>query len=106
MDRSRSAADAPDSRLDRLSAWLRPALVVGLLAFAASVVFGNVIPTRAEFAATQKRLEDQRAENERLRRRIAELDGKAGRLVKDPWLTERILRDELHMSGDREVIVR
>ena len=110
MDLSASAADiqtaATPSRLSRLASWLRPALVVSLLTFAAGVVFGNVLPTRAELAATQRRLDDQRAENARLKRRIAALDADAERLAKDPWLTEHIVRDELKMSADDEVIVR
>jgi cell division protein FtsB len=110
MDLSASAADtappAEPSRLSRLASGLRPALVVGLLTFAAGVVFGNVLPTRAELAATQRRLDVQRAENERLKRRIAELSAQAQRLEKDTWQTERILRDELKMSADNEVIVR
>jgi len=121
MDRSPSAAeaaapartfDAPSldsvepSRLTRLAGWLRPTLVVLLLAFAAGVVFGNVLPTRFELAATERRLEETRAENERLQQRIVELTRDADRLAKDPWRTERILRDELKMSGDDEVIVR
>jgi cell division protein FtsB len=104
MDPSASAAEP--SRLSRLSEWLRPALVVGLLTFAAAVVFGNVLPTRAELAATQRRLDDQREENDHLRRRIADLTERAQRLEKDTWQTERILRDELKMSADNEVIVR
>jgi cell division protein FtsB len=108
MDPSASAADAlpAPSRLARLAGWLRPALVVVLLTFAAGVVFGNVLPTRAELAATQRRLDGQRAENDRLRRRIAELSARAQRLEKDTWQTERILRDELKMSSDNEIIVR
>jgi len=121
MDPSPSAADAPTpaafagapfddasepSRLQRLSAWLRPTLVVGLLTFAAGVVLGNVLPTRAELAATERRLDEQRAENERLKRRMAELSAESERLAKDPWRTERILRDQLKMSSDDEVIVR
>jgi cell division protein FtsB len=114
MDPSPSAAEAaatdawPESpsRLARAAEWLRPALVVSLLGFSAFVVFGNVLPTRRELAATQIRLEELRAENDGLRRRIAELDARSKRLEKDPWATERILRDELKMSGDDEVIVR
>ena len=110
MDLSASAADirtaATPSRLSRLASWLRPALVISLLTFAAGVVFGNVLPTRAELAATQRRLDVQRAENDRLKRRIAELSAHAQRLEKDTWQTERILRDELKMSGDNEIIVR
>jgi cell division protein FtsB len=113
MDPSPSAADAgfpapvdEPSRLQRLSAWLRPTLVVGLLTFAAGVVFGNVIPTRAELAATERRLDEQRAVNERLKLKMAELHAETERLAKDPWRTERILRDQLKMSGDDEVIVR
>jgi cell division protein FtsB len=97
----------PDaSRLARLGRWLRPALVVSLLTFAAAVVFGNVLPTRAELAATQRRLDEQCRENEKLKRRIAALTADADRLEKDPWLTERILRDQLKMSAGDEVIVR
>lgn len=112
MDPSPSVAEretppsARTSRLARLSEWLRPALVVGLLSFTAAVVFGNILPTRAELGATQRRLDDQRAENDRLRRRIEQLSVRAERLEKDPWLTECILRDELKMSGENEVIVR
>ncbi len=113
MDPSPSTADAapfPDadepSRLQRLSAWLRPTLVVGLLTFAAGVLFGNVLPTRAELAATERRLDEQRAANEHLKLRMAELSAETERLAKDPWRTERILRDQLKMSGDDEVIVR
>jgi cell division protein FtsB len=110
MDPSPYAADVDPSetpsRLQRLSEWLRPTLVVALLTFAAGVVFGNVIPTRAELAATQRRLDDTRAENARLKQRIADLSRAAQRLEKDPWTTERILRDELKMSGEDEVIVR
>ena len=105
MDPSPSAGEMP-SRLARLSEWLRPALVVGLLAFATGVVLGNVLPTRAALAATQRRLDAEREENERLKRRIADLDLLAKRLEKDPWLTERILRDELKMSGDGEILIR
>jgi cell division protein FtsB len=101
-----AGADVDPSRLQRISAWLRPALVVGLLTFAAGLVFGNVLPTRAELVATQRRLDDQRAENARLQKRIDDLSARADRLAKDAWLTERILRDELKMSGDNEVIVR
>lgn len=113
MDPSPSAAEAgaPDagsepSRLARIAAWLKPALVVGLLTFATGLVFGNVLPTRAELAATQRRLDEQRAENLRLQQRIEELASRADRLAKDAWLTERILRDELRMSGDNEIIIR
>lgn len=109
MDLSPSAADpaAPAaSRLSRYSRWMRPALVVVLLTFATAVVFGNVLPTRAELAATQRRLDAQRAENEKLRRRIAETRAEADGLAKDPWQTERILRDDLKMSAPDEVIVR
>jgi cell division protein FtsB len=107
MDPSPSDADPDDpSGLSRLGAWLRPALVVGLLTFAAGVVFGNVLPTRAEAAATQRRLDDTRAENERLRRRIAALADDARRLEKDPWTTERLLRDEFRMSAEDEVLIR
>ena len=110
MDLSASAADTEPSetpsRLSRLAIWLRPALVVGLLTFAAAVVFGNVLPTRAELATTQRRLDAQRAENERLKRRIADLSSRAQRLERDTWQTERILRDELKMSADNEIIVR
>jgi len=97
--------DAP-SRLEKLGEWLRPTLVVGLLTFAAGVILGNVLPTRRDLAGTERRLEDQLAENEKLRRRIVDLNAKAARLEKDPWLTEQILRNELKMSGDGEVIVR
>src|SRR5262245_63416846 len=110
MDPSPSAADhasaADDAPLARVGRWLRPVLVVGLLTFAAGVVFGNVLPTRAELAATERRLERQRAENERLKLRMAELSAESERLAKDPWRTERILRDQLKMSGEDEVIVR
>ncbi len=113
MDPSASAADettidaaSEPSRLARLSAWLRPTLVVGLLTFAAGVVFGNVLPTRVRLAATERRLSDERAENDRLKARIADLNAETGRLAKDPWRTERILRDQLKMSADDEVIVR
>jgi cell division protein FtsB len=98
-------ADEP-SRLQRLSAWLRPTLVVGLLTFAAGVTLGNVLPTRVELAATERRLEEQQADNERLKRKLVELSAESERLAKDPWRTERILRDELRMSADDEVIVR
>lgn len=103
-----AAAEQAESRppLARVARWLRPVLVVGLLTFAAGVVFGNLLPTRAELAATQRRLDDQREENERLKRRIAGLNAHAQRLEKDPWLTERILRNELRMSAEDEVIVR
>ena len=109
MDPSPSAADpaaAEPSRLGELSRWLRPAVVVGLLTFAAAVVFGNVLPTRAELAATQRRLDAQRAENSMLRRRIVQVEAEAERLAKDPWQTELILRNELRMTADGEVIVR
>jgi cell division protein FtsB len=113
MDPSPSAADpapAPPaeetSRLSRISRWLKPTLVVALLTFAAGVVFGNVLPTSGELAATQRRLDDQREENERLKKRIADLTAHAQRLEKDPWLTERILRDQLKMSADGEVLIR
>ena len=108
MDPSPSAAegDAATPSAGRLARWLRPALVVGLLTFAAGVVFGNLLPTRAELAATQQRLDEQRDENERLKRRVADLAARAERLEKDPWLTERILRNELRMSTEDEVIVR
>ena len=109
MAHSPSAADsaAPAaSRLSRLSRWLRPVLVVLLLTFATAVVFGNVLPTRAELAATQRRLDAQRAENERLRRRIVESRAEADGLAKDPWQTERILHDDLNMSAPDKVIVR
>ena len=110
MDRSPSAADtsaATDATPPgRIARWLRPVLVVGLLTFAAGVVFGNLLPTRAELAATQRRLDEQREENERLKRRIDGLTERAQRLEKDPWLTERILRNELRMSAEDEVIVR
>lgn len=113
MAPSPSAAELPStgdfgepSRLERISSWLKPTLVVGLLTFAAGLVFGNVLPTRAELVATQRRLDDQRAENARLQQRIRDLSTRADRLAKDSWLTERILRDELKMSGDNEVIVR
>ena len=110
MDLSPSAAEAaapvtaPPAGV--VARWLRPVLVVGLLTFAAGVVFGNLLPTRAELAATQRRLDDQREENERLKRRIEALGAHAQRLEKDPWLTERILRNELRMSAEDEVIVR
>jgi cell division protein FtsB len=113
MAPSPPAADAPaagdaesPSRLSWISARIGPALVVLLLTFAAGLVFGNVLPTRAELAATERRLEEQRAENERLQERIEDLSARAARLEKDAWLTERILRDELRMSGDNEVIIR
>ena len=111
MDLSPSAADGASrdvggSPASLLARWLRPALVVVLLTFAAGVVLGNVLPTRAELAATQRRLDAQRDENERKKRRIAGLTAHAQRLEKDPWLTERILRNELRMSADDEVIVR
>jgi cell division protein FtsB len=110
MDPSPSAADAAPleapSRLSRAGALLRPTLVVGLLTFAAGVVCGNVLPTRAELAGTQKRLDDEREENARLKRRLVALRAQASQLEQDPWATERILRDELKMSGDDEVIVR
>ena len=110
MDPSPSAAEIcppPEpSRLARWAEWLRPALVVGLLTFAAGVIFGNVLPTRGALAATQRKLDEQNEENARLKRRIGELTLRADRLAKDPWLTERILRDELKMSADGEVIVR
>jgi cell division protein FtsB len=110
MDLSRCDAESPRtpsaSRLDALSRLLRPTLVFALLAFATGVVFGNVLPTRAVHAATERRLEEQRRANEAVRRRIAYLDEQATRLAKDPWLTERILRDELKMSAPGEVIVR
>jgi len=113
MDPSRSAAElssedrpAEPSRLARLSAWLRPTLAVGLLAFATGVVFGNVLPTRMDLAATERRLETERAENAKLKARIAHLNAESERLAKDPWRTERILRDQMKMSGDDEVIVR
>lgn len=89
-----------------IARWLRPVLVVGLLTFAAGVVFGNLLPTRAELAATQRRLDEQRDENERLKQQITGLTEHARRLEKDPWLTERILRNELRMSAEDEVIVR
>jgi cell division protein FtsB len=94
------------SRLSRFSRWLRPALVVGLLTFATAVVVGNVLPTRAELAATRRRLEATQADNERLKRRIAALTDEAKRLERDPWATERILRDELKMSADNEILIR
>ncbi len=113
MAPSPSAADAraagddrEPSRLSWISARLAPALVVLLLTFAAGLVFGNVLPTRAELAATERRLDEQRAENVRLQKRIEDLASRADRLAKDSWLTERILRDELRMSGDNEVIIR
>jgi cell division protein FtsB len=107
MDPSPTAAEAaPPSRLARLAAWLRPALVVCLLTFAAGVLFGNVVPTRAALAATQRRLDEQNEENARLKRRIEHLTKHAEELEKDPWLTEQILRDELKMSADGETIVR
>jgi cell division protein FtsB len=65
-----------------------------------------VLPTRAELAATERRLDRQRDENEKLRRRIAGLEDHADHLERDPWLTERILRDDLKMSAPGEVIVR
>ena len=109
---SPSAAEPPvpgrpaaPSRLHRLGEWMRPALVVGLLTFSAGVVCGNVLPTRAELAATRHRLEQERADNERLKRRIVSLTNDVRRLESDPWATERILRDELRMSADDEVIV-
>ena len=110
MDLSPSAADISAARAEpapgRVARFLRPVLVVGLLTFAAGVVFGNLLPTRAELAATQRRLDEQRQENERLKRRIDGLAAHAQRLEKDPWLTERILRNELRMSADDEVLVR
>ena len=106
MDLSPSAAEAAPSRLDRLSSWIGPALVVVLLTFAAGLVVGNVLPARGELGATQLRLDRERAEDEKLRRRIASLDARARQLEKDPWLTEVILRDELKMSGENEILIR
>lgn len=105
MDPSPSAAE-DESGLRRIGRWLRPALVVGLLTFAAGVILGNALPARAELAATQRRLDAQRAENERLKRRIEALAAEAKSLEKDAWRTERILRDELRMTGADEVLVR
>ena len=101
-----AATAAESSTLTRLGHWLRPLVTVGLLVFAAAVVVGNILPTRGESTATERRLDAERHENERLRRRIAAKEREARLLETDPWLTERILRDEFKMSGEREVLIR
>lgn len=83
-----------------------PVLTVALLTFATAVVLGNYLPTMAEGAATSRSLETREAENSALARRIRALEAEAEALEKDPWLNERILRDELRMTRQGEVPVR
>jgi cell division protein FtsB len=83
-----------------------PVLTLFLLGFAFSVVVGNYLPTRADTAATERAVEEQRRENRESAERIRRAEAEAERLQKDPWATERILRDQLHMSRKGEVLIR
>lgn len=83
-----------------------PVLTLFLLGAAVSIVVGNYLPTRAKTAATERALDDTRRENRALAERIRQGEAEAQRLETDPWAHERILRDQLHMSKQGEVIVR
>ena len=83
-----------------------PLLTVGLLTFATAVVFGNWLPTMADAAATSRALDERQARNFALARRIRALEADAVRLEQDPWINERILRDELRMTRPGEVPIR
>jgi cell division protein FtsB len=83
-----------------------PLLTLVLLGFALAVVVGNYLPTRARTAATARQLDAQRRENRESAERIRRAEAEAIQLEKDPWMTERILRDELHMTRKGEVIIR
>ena len=83
-----------------------PVLTLFLLGFALWVTVGNYLPTRADTASTAQALDQQRLENRELAERIRCAEAHAERLAKDPWLHERILRDQLHMTRAGEVIVR
>lgn len=83
-----------------------PVLTILLLGFALSVLLGNYLPTRADTAATERALEDQRTLNHALAERIRRAEADAARIEHDPWTHERILRDELRMTRPGEVIVR
>jgi cell division protein FtsB len=83
-----------------------PVLTVALLTFATAVVLGNYLPTMADGAATLRAVERRQGENFALARRIRALESEAAALESDPWLNERILRDELRMTRPGEVPVR
>lgn len=83
-----------------------PVLTLVLLGFAFSIVVTNYLPTRAATATSDRALEAQRAQNREYADRIRRAEAEAERLERDPWLHERILRDELRMSRQGEVIIR
>ena len=80
-----------------------PVLTVVLLTFAVAVVLGNYLPTMADAAATHRALDRQEERNALLGRRIQALEEEALALDQDPWVNERILRDELKMTRPGEV---
>ncbi len=82
--------------------------VVGLLlgGVTLAILIGNVVPTRARIAATQRALDAQHEENRRLGEERQRLEREAERLATDPWTVERVLRDEYRMSHPEELIVR
>ena len=80
-----------------------PVLTVVLLTFAVAVVLGNYLPTMADAAATHRALGRQEERNALLARRIQALEEEALALDQDPWVNERILRDELKMTRPGEV---
>jgi cell division protein FtsB len=112
MDPSPSAPAEPASTRGPLARALSlrwhgvPVLTLSLLGFAACVIVGNWLPTRAATAATERAVEEQRRENRELAERIRRAEAEAVRLEKDPVLHERILRDQLRMSKPGEVLIR
>lgn len=83
-----------------------PWVAIGLLLFTSVVVLGNFLPTRARTAATARALARQDAANRGLAERIRAAEAEAVRLETDPWINERILRDELRMTRPGEVRIR
>lgn len=79
---------------------------VGLLVFSVSVVFGNVLPTRARLIATDKAVQEQERENLALEDAIRADELRAHRLQHDPWTIERVLRDELRLAPADDRVVR
>jgi len=85
---------------------MRIAVVLGLSVLTVAVIVSSVLPARARVRATEAMLRAQEDENVRLQQRVDDLEAESHALRTDPWLLQRITRDEMHVTDENEVIVR
>ena len=86
--------------------WARVGAILALLAFTVLTLVTGLLPAREDHDASQRMLDEQESRNRELEKRQVALEAEAQAVATDPWVVQRILRDEFHVTDEDEVLVR